>query len=193
MLVSFPQPVSVGVISTACQCWCHFHSLSVLVSFPQPVSTRHMDLQPYSVCSALCVTSYRLSGLLVWHLPIQQEVSGLNLAFLDQVIQVTWLATLPGAMCFRVSDKTGWSGVSILWLGEIASFICHFYLSMAASTLDYLDLFLRYTSHVAGLLSYQLTNQPTNQPTNKLSGANLKGPTTYTVSTLPVFKPAAIK
>ena len=36
--------------------------------------------------------------------------------------------------------------VSILWLGEIASLICHFCLSVAARTIVWADPFLRYTS-----------------------------------------------
>ena len=32
----------------------------------------------------------------------------------------------------RVSDGTGWPGVSILRLGEMESLICNFYLSVAA-------------------------------------------------------------
>ena len=34
-------------------------------------------------------------------------------------------ATLPGASHYRVRARTGWPGVRILWLGEIASLICH--------------------------------------------------------------------
>ena len=44
----------------------------------------------------------------------------------------TPVATLPGAWRYRVSDGTGRPGVSILWLGEMESWICSFYLSVAA-------------------------------------------------------------
>ena len=44
----------------------------------------------------------------------------------------TPVATLPGAWRYRVSAGTGLSGVSILWLGEVDSLICSFYLSVAA-------------------------------------------------------------
>ena len=44
----------------------------------------------------------------------------------------TPVATLPGAWHYRVSAGTGRPGVSILWLGEIESLICSFYLSVAA-------------------------------------------------------------
>ena len=46
------------------------------------------------------------------------------------------MATLPGAWHYRVSTGTGWPGVSILWLGEVDSLICNFYLSMAAGRLS---------------------------------------------------------
>ena len=42
------------------------------------------------------------------------------------------MATLPGAWCYRVSTGTGQLGVSILWLGEVESLICNFYLNVAA-------------------------------------------------------------
>ena len=42
------------------------------------------------------------------------------------------MATQPGAWHYRVSAWTGWPGVSILWLGEMESSICNFYLSVAA-------------------------------------------------------------
>ena len=47
----------------------------------------------------------------------------------------TSVATLPGAWHYRVSAGTGWLGVSILWLGEIASLIHNLYLSVAAHTI----------------------------------------------------------
>ena len=45
------------------------------------------------------------------------------------------MATLPGAWRFRVSTGTGQPGVSVLWLGEVESLICNFYLSVAACTI----------------------------------------------------------
>ena len=44
----------------------------------------------------------------------------------------TPVATLPGAWRYRVSAGTGRPSVSILWLGEVESWICNFYLSVAA-------------------------------------------------------------
>ena len=46
------------------------------------------------------------------------------------------MASLPGAWHYRVSAGTGWSGVSILWLGEIESLICNFCHSVAACTIE---------------------------------------------------------
>ena len=44
----------------------------------------------------------------------------------------TPVATLPGAWRYWVGAGTGRPGVSILWLGEVESLICIFYLSVAA-------------------------------------------------------------
>ena len=44
----------------------------------------------------------------------------------------TPVATLPGAWRYRVSAGTGRPSVSILGLGEVKSWICNFYLSVAA-------------------------------------------------------------
>ena len=46
------------------------------------------------------------------------------------------MPTLPGAWSCRVSAGTCWSGVSILWLDEIGSLICNFYLSVAACKIE---------------------------------------------------------
>ena len=59
-------------------------------------------------------------------------------------------ATLPGAWHYRVSAGTGWPGVSMLWLGEMQSFIHNFYLSVAAHTTVWVDPSLRYTSMLLG-------------------------------------------
>ena len=75
------------------------------------------------------------------------------------------VATLPGAWHYRVSAGTGQPGVSMLWLGEIESLICNFYLSVAAHKISVAahkivcaDLSLRYT-HM--LLEHSATNQQT--------------------------------
>ena len=60
------------------------------------------------------------------------------------------VATLPGAWRYRVSAWTGRPGVSILWLGEMESWICNFCLSVAARKIVWADLFLRYTRMLLG-------------------------------------------
>ena len=62
----------------------------------------------------------------------------------------TPVATLPGAWHYRVSAGTGQPSVSILWLGEVESLICNFYLSVAARKIVCADLSLRYTSMLLG-------------------------------------------
>ena len=62
----------------------------------------------------------------------------------------TPVATLPGAWRYRVSTGTGRPDVSILWLGEVESWICNFYLSVAARKIVWADPSLRYTSLLLG-------------------------------------------
>ena len=64
----------------------------------------------------------------------------------------TPVATLPGAWHYRVSAGTGWPGFSILWLGEMESVICNFYLSVAAREIVWADPSLRYTRMLLGRL-----------------------------------------
>ena len=58
----------------------------------------------------------------------------------------TPVATMPGAWRYRVSAGTGWPSIYILWLGEVESLICSFYLSVAAHTVVWVNPSLRYTS-----------------------------------------------
>ena len=58
----------------------------------------------------------------------------------------TPVATLPGAWRYRDSTGIGQPGVSILWLDEVESLICNFYLSVAAHKIVYADPSLRYIS-----------------------------------------------
>ena len=60
------------------------------------------------------------------------------------------VATLPGSWHYRVSAGTGRPDVSILWLGEVESLICNFYLSVAARKIVCADPSLRYTSLFLG-------------------------------------------
>ena len=62
----------------------------------------------------------------------------------------TPVATLPGAWRYRVSTGTGQPGVSILWLGEVESWICNFYLCVAARKIVWPDPSLRYTRILLG-------------------------------------------
>ena len=62
----------------------------------------------------------------------------------------TPVATLPGAWHYRVSAGTGRPGVSILWLGEVESWICNFFLSVAAHKIVIADPSLRYTCILLG-------------------------------------------
>ena len=62
----------------------------------------------------------------------------------------TPVAILPGAWRYRVSAGIGQPSVSILWLGEVDSLICNFYLSVAAHKIVYADPSLRYTSMLLG-------------------------------------------
>ena len=62
----------------------------------------------------------------------------------------TPVATLPGAWRYRVSAGTGRPDVSILWLGEMESLICNFYLSVAARKIVWADPSLRYTRMLLG-------------------------------------------
>ena len=62
----------------------------------------------------------------------------------------TPVATLPGAWYYRVNAGTGRPGVSILWLGEVESLICNFYLSVAAHKIVCADASQRYTSMLLG-------------------------------------------
>ena len=60
------------------------------------------------------------------------------------------VATLPGAWRYRISAGTGRPGVSILWLGEVESWICNFYLSVAVRTIVWADPSLRYIGMLLG-------------------------------------------
>ena len=70
----------------------------------------------------------------------------------------TPVAIVPGVWRYRVSVGTGWPGVSILRLDEVESWICSFYVSVAASEIVWADPSLRYTSMLVGR---QATNKQT--------------------------------
>ena len=101
----------------------------------------------------------RLIGLVVRRPPWERKIPGSNPACAgifsgsshtsDSNIG-TPVATLPGTWRYRVSAGTGRPGVSILWLGEVESLICNFYLSVAAHKIVWADPSLRYTSMLLG-------------------------------------------
>ena len=107
----------------------------------------------------------RLVGLVVRRPPQERKILGSNPACArifsrsshtsDSKIG-TPVATLPGARSYRVRAGTGWPGVSILWLGEMESLICNFYLSVAAREIVFADPSLRCTQM---LLGRKATNQ----------------------------------
>ena len=110
----------------------------------------------------------RLVGLVVGRPPRERKIPGSNPAcagifsgssHTSDLKIGTPVATLPGAWRYRVSTGTGRPGVSILWLGEIESWICNFYLSVAARKLVWADPSLRYTRM---LLGRQATKKQTN-------------------------------
>ena len=66
--------------------------------------------------------------------------------------------TLPGAWRYRVSAGAGLTSVSILWLGEMESLVCNFYLSVAAHKIEQI--------HPWDTREFTCCwDQPTNQPT----------------------------
>ena len=94
----------------------------------------------------MCLThqhqaKYRLVGLVVMRPSRERKIPGSNPAcagifpgssHTSDLKIGTPVATLPGAWRYGVSAGTGWLGVSILCLGEMESWICNFYLSVAA-------------------------------------------------------------
>ena len=57
----------------------------------------------------------------------------------------TLAAALPGAWRYWDSAKTGWTGVSLQWLGEVTRLICIFYPSVSARALVWAHRALAYT------------------------------------------------
>ena len=81
----------------------------------------------------------------------------------------TPVATLSGAWRYRVSAGTGWPDVSILRLGEVESWICNFYLSVAACKIVWADPSLRYTLMLLGrYATNQLTSKHLPKTKNKV-------------------------
>ena len=101
----------------------------------------------------------RLVGLVVRRPPRERKIPGSN-PFCDGIFSGSShtsdlkignpVATLPGAWRYRASAGTGQPGVSILLLGEMESWICNFYLSVAARKIVCADPSLRYTCMLLG-------------------------------------------
>ena len=71
----------------------------------------------------------------------------------------TPVTALPGAWRYSVSAGAGWPGVSILLLDKIESWICNFYLSVAARKIVWADPSLRYTRVLRGRSATNKTNK----------------------------------
>ena len=126
-----------------------------LLDHPWPVQ----DMFTAVLISFYSSIAYRLLGLVVRRLPWERMVLGSNptcagifpgSSHTSDLNIGTPVATLPGAWRYRVSAGTGRPNVSILWLGEVESWICNFYLSVAAHKIVCADLSLRYTSMLLG-------------------------------------------
>ena len=81
---------------------------------------------------------------------LRQDFSGPGSSHTSDLKIGTPVATLPGAWRYRASAGTGWPGVSILWLGEMESWICNFYLSVAARKFVWADPSRRCTRMLLG-------------------------------------------
>ena len=116
-------------------------------------------VQPPQALPTAVIAWDRLVGQVVRRLPQERKIPGSNPACAgifsgsshtsDSKIG-TPVATLPGAWRYRVSAGTGRPGVSILWLCEVESLICNFYLRVAAHEIVWADLSLRYTRMLLG-------------------------------------------
>ena len=90
----------------------------------------------------MCVMSIRGLLLNIWHHRLvppwwpdgRLSVSsvGAQLSHTSDLRMSTLVAILPEGWCYRVIARSGLAGVSVWWQGEIAGFICIFYLSVAA-------------------------------------------------------------
>ena len=107
------------------------------------------------------ISSLQTALLALWlrHLLRERKILGLNPPCVEifpgpshtsDLKISTPVATLPGAWRYRVSAGTGRPGISILWLGEMESLVCSFYLSVAARKIVWADPSLRYTRMLLG-------------------------------------------
>ena len=133
--------LSINIILTSIS----FYSSSFL---PRPTSS---PLSSFSLSSLLfsCFSlQNRLAGLVVKVSASGAEDPELSHASDSKI--GTPVATMPGAWHCRVSAGTGRPGVSILFLCEVESLICNFYLGVAARRIVCAHPSLRHTSMLLG-------------------------------------------
>ena len=122
-----PLTLSLSPSLTVCFTFFPFSlSLSLLSLF-------HLSLPPYCLIGVVVRVSTSRVEDPEFESRLRQDISGLSPT--SDLKIGTPVATLPGAWHYRVSAWTDWPGVSILWLGEMESLICNFYLSVAAHTI----------------------------------------------------------
>ena len=112
---------------------CLFHLFTVLSLSLSLLSLFRLSLPPYCLVGVVVRVSTSRVEDPEFESRLRQDISGLSPT--SDLKIGTPVATLPGAWCYRVSAGTDWPGVSILWLGEMESWICNFYLSVAAHTI----------------------------------------------------------
>ena len=149
--------------------WCLKSSQKIVCNMSQshPASKHYSSLSPFCLSVSLClsISLFPLSPFLLpllWlrRLPQELKIPGSNptcgrifwgrSSHTSDLKIGTPVATLPGAWCYRVSAGTGWPSVSVLWVGEMESWICNFCLSVAACKIVWSDLPLRYTGMFLG-------------------------------------------
>ena len=128
--------------------------------FPWRITWKSGDWRTSTTLWVLSSGFNRLVGLGVRRPPWERKIPGSNPActgifsgssHTSDFKIGTPVATLPGAWWrYRVSAGIGRPGVSILWLGEVESLICNFYLRVAARRIVWADLSLRYTRMLLG-------------------------------------------
>ena len=127
--------------------WCIYHT-----SYQCPCSTTPPGFLPLRLpdwlgglvvkVSASRAEDQGFASHLQWDFCRSRCTSGLEIG--------TPVATLPGAWRYRISAGTCWPSVSILWLGEVESWICNFHLSVAAHKIVWADPSLRYNGMLLG-------------------------------------------
>ena len=123
-------------------------------SFCRPISPFRLQVNCAVFCLGPSFTLLRIPGSNPACGGIFSGVESYQMSYLQNGTPV---GTLPGAWRYRISAGTGRLGVSMLWLGEMESLNCNFYLSVAARKIVRADPSLRYIQHVAGTFSNQQT------------------------------------